>query len=147
MVTFGHRTPHWFQRRNHMANGTNIATSENKGCRTFNVYMDELCCGKITISIQWDHREARSQENLGSPVNRSWNVKIPSSRRNTHTTKQQDYPTRMHDRLKTRSTAFRCHPSCGGKNQSSNSFGTPRVNNSNRFHSNERRTKGVVRLT
>nr|GEU79117.1 reverse transcriptase domain-containing protein [Tanacetum cinerariifolium] len=29
-----HRTPHWFQRRNHMANGTNIATKENRGCGT-----------------------------------------------------------------------------------------------------------------
>ncbi|GJT27123.1 hypothetical protein Tco_0907398 [Tanacetum coccineum] len=37
-----HRTPHWFQLRNHMANGTNIAIGKNRGCRTFNLYMDEL---------------------------------------------------------------------------------------------------------
>ncbi|GJZ31907.1 reverse transcriptase domain-containing protein [Tanacetum coccineum] len=27
--------------------------------------MDELCGGKITVSIQWDHREAKSKENSG----------------------------------------------------------------------------------
>ncbi|GJT62589.1 reverse transcriptase domain-containing protein [Tanacetum coccineum] len=127
-----------------MANGANIATSENRVCGTFNIYMDELCCDKITISIKWDHREARSQENSGSPVNRSWNVKIPSSGRNTHTAKQQNYPTRMHDGLRTGITAFRYHPSCEGKNQSNNSSGIPRANNSNRFYSNGRRTKGVL---
>nr|GEX17007.1 retrovirus-related Pol polyprotein from transposon opus [Tanacetum cinerariifolium] len=74
---FGHRTPHWFQRRNHMANRTNITIGKNRGYETFNFYMDELCGGKITISIQWDHREAMSKENSGSPVNISWNVKIP----------------------------------------------------------------------
>nr|GEZ33932.1 hypothetical protein [Tanacetum cinerariifolium] len=83
-----------------MANGADIATSENRGCGTFDFYMDELWCHKVTISMQWDHRKARSQENLGSPVNRSWNVKIPSYRRNTHTVKQQDHPTRMHDGLR-----------------------------------------------
>ncbi|GJV87424.1 hypothetical protein Tco_1531362 [Tanacetum coccineum] len=127
-----------------MANGANIATSENRVCGTFNIYMDELCCDKITISIKWDHREARSQENSGSPINRSWNVKIPSSGRNTHTAKQQNYPTRMHDGLRTGITAFRYHPSCEGKNQSNNSSGIPRANNSNRFYSNGRRTKGVL---
>nr|GEX82411.1 hypothetical protein [Tanacetum cinerariifolium]GEY47811.1 hypothetical protein [Tanacetum cinerariifolium] len=43
--------------------------------------MDEICGGKITISIQWDHREAMSKENSGSPVNNSWNVKILGSER------------------------------------------------------------------
>ncbi|GKC98925.1 hypothetical protein Tco_1169200, partial [Tanacetum coccineum] len=83
----GHRIPHWFQRRNHMANGTNIATGKNRECVTFNFYMDELFGGKITISIQWDHRNARSKENSSSPVNGSWNVKIPCPKRNTHTAK------------------------------------------------------------
>ncbi|GJR73239.1 hypothetical protein Tco_0085604 [Tanacetum coccineum] len=32
-------------------------------------------------------REARSKENSGSLINSSWNVKIPSLRRNSHTTK------------------------------------------------------------
>ncbi|GJZ17695.1 hypothetical protein Tco_0553818 [Tanacetum coccineum] len=73
-----HRTPHWFQWRNHMANGTNIATGKNRGCGTFNLYMDELCGSNITISIQRDHRKARSKENSSSPINGSRNVKIPS---------------------------------------------------------------------
>ncbi|GJV88297.1 hypothetical protein Tco_1532235 [Tanacetum coccineum] len=38
-----HRTPHWFQRRNHMANGIHITTGKNRGCEIFNLYMDELC--------------------------------------------------------------------------------------------------------
>nr|GEU58539.1 reverse transcriptase domain-containing protein [Tanacetum cinerariifolium] len=50
----GHRTPHWFQRRNHMANRTNITIGKN--------------------------RDARSNKNSGSPVNSSWNVKIPIPR-------------------------------------------------------------------
>ncbi|GKB20846.1 hypothetical protein Tco_0854769 [Tanacetum coccineum] len=87
----------------------NIASSENRGCGTFYFYMDELCCGKIAISIQWDYRETRFEENSGSPVNRSWNVKIPSSRRNTHIAKLQDHPIRMHVDLRTRSTTFRHH--------------------------------------
>ncbi|GKD14018.1 hypothetical protein Tco_1198425 [Tanacetum coccineum] len=89
----------------------NIATSENRGCETFDFYMDELCCGKIAISIQWDYREAISKENSGSPVNRSWNVKIPSSRRNTYIAKQHDHPIRMHVDLRTRSITFRHHSS------------------------------------
>nr|GEY87349.1 hypothetical protein [Tanacetum cinerariifolium] len=32
------------------------------GCEIFNFYMDELYGGKITISIQWDHRKAMSKE-------------------------------------------------------------------------------------
>nr|GEV95469.1 reverse transcriptase domain-containing protein [Tanacetum cinerariifolium] len=88
-----HRTPHWFQQRNHMANGTNIATDKNRGCGTFNLYMDELCGSKIAISIQRDHRKTKSKENSSSPFNGSRNVKISSSRRNTYTAKQQDYPT------------------------------------------------------
>ncbi|GJW31352.1 hypothetical protein Tco_0051384 [Tanacetum coccineum] len=42
-----------------MANGTNIATSKNRGRGAFNLYMDEFCGGKITISVQWDHRKVR----------------------------------------------------------------------------------------
>ncbi|GJR44693.1 hypothetical protein Tco_1312796 [Tanacetum coccineum] len=55
-----YRTPHWLQWRNHMANGTNIAVSKNRRCRAFHLYMDEFCGSKITVSIQWDHRKARS---------------------------------------------------------------------------------------
>ncbi|GJT07319.1 reverse transcriptase domain-containing protein [Tanacetum coccineum] len=68
---YSYRTPHWFQRINHMANGTNIAASKNKGCGGFNLYMDEFCGGEITISLQWDHRQARGEENSSSPVNSS----------------------------------------------------------------------------
>nr|GEZ39672.1 reverse transcriptase domain-containing protein [Tanacetum cinerariifolium] len=85
----------------HMANGTNITTGKNKGCRTFNFYMDELCGDKITISIQWDYRKAWSKENSSSPVNGSWNVKVPRPERNTHIVKQQGYSTRMHNGLRT----------------------------------------------
>ncbi|GKB21293.1 reverse transcriptase domain-containing protein [Tanacetum coccineum] len=92
-----YRTPHWFQRRNHMANGTNIAASKNRGCGVFNFYMDEFCGGKTTISVQWDHMKANGEENSSSPANSSQNVKIPSFRRNTHSTEQQDNTTRMHD--------------------------------------------------
>ncbi|GJY05254.1 reverse transcriptase domain-containing protein [Tanacetum coccineum] len=90
-----------------MANGINNVASKNRRCRTFNFHMDELCHGKVTISIQWDHRKTMSQENPSSPINCSRNVEIPSSGWNTHAAEQQDYPTRVHDGLRTGSTAFR----------------------------------------
>nr|GEV65690.1 reverse transcriptase domain-containing protein [Tanacetum cinerariifolium] len=80
-----YRTPHWLRWRNRMANGTNIVAGKNRGCGAFHLYMDEFCGGKFTISVQWDHRKAESEENSGSPVNSSRNAKIPSSRRNTFT--------------------------------------------------------------
>ncbi|GJT37103.1 hypothetical protein Tco_0936968 [Tanacetum coccineum] len=42
--------------------------------------MDEFCGGKITISVQWNHRKARGEENSSSPVNSSRNVKFPVPR-------------------------------------------------------------------
>nr|GEV18283.1 hypothetical protein [Tanacetum cinerariifolium] len=71
--------------------------NKNRGCGAFNLYMDEICGGEITISVQLDHRKARGEKNSNSPVISSQNVKIPSSRRNTHYTKQQDNHTQMHD--------------------------------------------------
>ncbi|GJR02477.1 reverse transcriptase domain-containing protein [Tanacetum coccineum] len=56
-----HRTTHWFQQRNHMANGTNIATGKNRGCGTFNLYMDEVRGSKITVSVQRDHKKAKKE--------------------------------------------------------------------------------------
>nr|GEW27192.1 reverse transcriptase domain-containing protein [Tanacetum cinerariifolium] len=53
----GYRTPHWFQWRSYMTNGTNIDVGQNRGCGTFNLYMDEFRGGKITIFVQWDHRK------------------------------------------------------------------------------------------
>ncbi|GJZ26753.1 hypothetical protein Tco_0571006 [Tanacetum coccineum] len=37
----------------------NVIVGKNRGCRAFNLYMDEFCGGKITISVQQDHRKAR----------------------------------------------------------------------------------------
>nr|GEW56138.1 reverse transcriptase domain-containing protein [Tanacetum cinerariifolium] len=85
---------HWFQWRTHMANRTNTAASED--------------------------RETRNQENPSNLISSSQNVKIPSSRRSTHSIEQQDNSTRVHDGLRTRSTAFRCHSGCRRKNQSGN---------------------------
>nr|GEW34597.1 reverse transcriptase domain-containing protein [Tanacetum cinerariifolium] len=45
----GYRTPHWFQRRDHMANGKNIASSKNRGCGALNLYLDEFCGGILTL--------------------------------------------------------------------------------------------------
>ncbi|GJV43348.1 hypothetical protein Tco_1427884 [Tanacetum coccineum] len=67
----GYRIPNWFQRRDHMANGTNITASKNRGCGALNLYMDEFYGDKITISVQWDHKKAEGEENLSSPVNSS----------------------------------------------------------------------------
>nr|GEX36123.1 reverse transcriptase domain-containing protein [Tanacetum cinerariifolium] len=67
--------------RSYLANRTNNAASKNKGCGAFDLHMDELCGGKITISVQQDHRKARCEENPVSPINSSRNAKIPGSRR------------------------------------------------------------------
>nr|GFC00091.1 reverse transcriptase domain-containing protein [Tanacetum cinerariifolium] len=58
----------------------------------------------------------------------------------------QDYPTRMHDGLRTEGATFRHHSSHERKNQSGNSPREPRVNNSNRFYSNRRGAKRIVWL-
>nr|GEZ38775.1 reverse transcriptase domain-containing protein [Tanacetum cinerariifolium] len=92
-----YHTPHWFQWRNCMANRKNIAASKNRGCEAFNLYMDEFCGGKITISVQWDHRKASA-----------------------------DNPTLVHNGLRTRSTTFLHHPRCRRKDQISNSSEIPK---------------------
>nr|GEX41720.1 hypothetical protein [Tanacetum cinerariifolium] len=88
-----YRTPHWLQWINHMANRTNTAASKNRRYGAFHLYMDEFCGNKITISIQLDHRKARSEEDSNSPVNSSRNAKIPNPRRDIHSLEQQDNPT------------------------------------------------------
>ncbi|GKD44867.1 reverse transcriptase domain-containing protein [Tanacetum coccineum] len=90
--------------------------------------MDEFCGGNITIFVQRDHRKAKCEENLSSPINCSQNAKIPGPRRDTHSTEQQDNPTGMHDGLRTGSTTFQCHSGSRRKNQSGHSSGIPKVN-------------------
>nr|GEW22650.1 reverse transcriptase domain-containing protein [Tanacetum cinerariifolium] len=57
-----YRTPHWLQWRNQMANGTNTIASKNRRCEAFHLYMDEFGSSKISVSIQWDHKKAKSEE-------------------------------------------------------------------------------------
>nr|GEX93630.1 reverse transcriptase domain-containing protein [Tanacetum cinerariifolium] len=87
-----------------MAVGANIAACEDMRQGTLNFRMDEFHGFKITISIQRNHRKARNKENLGSFVHSSRNAKTPSDRQNSHIAEQQDYSTRVHDGLRTRST-------------------------------------------
>ncbi|GJZ59398.1 reverse transcriptase domain-containing protein [Tanacetum coccineum] len=61
-----------------MANGTNTAASKTRRCGAFHLYMDEFCGSKTTVSIQWDHRKARNEEDSSSPINSSRNAKIPT---------------------------------------------------------------------
>ncbi|GJW24448.1 reverse transcriptase domain-containing protein [Tanacetum coccineum] len=82
---------------NRIPNGINIAPSKNRICGAFHLYNDELYGSKITVSIQRDHKKARSEEDPSSPVYSSRNAKIPSPRRDTHSSEQQDNPTRMHN--------------------------------------------------
>ncbi|GJV62791.1 reverse transcriptase domain-containing protein [Tanacetum coccineum] len=85
--------------------------------KAFHLYNDELCGSKITVSIQRDHRKARSEEDPSSPVNSSRNAKIPSPMRDSNK----------------------------GKNQSGHSSRAPRTNNCNRLHPNKGRTEGIVK--
>nr|GEU42375.1 hypothetical protein [Tanacetum cinerariifolium] len=57
---------------------------------------------KVTLSIQWNHRKARSKENPSSSVHSLWNAKIPNDRQNGHITEQEDYSIRMHNGFRTR---------------------------------------------
>ncbi|GKD99835.1 hypothetical protein Tco_1387819, partial [Tanacetum coccineum] len=86
-------TPYRLQWRNNMVNGTNTAASKFWG-------------SKIAVSIQWDHRKARSEENSSSPIDSSHNAKIPGLMWDTHSPEQQDNPTKMYNGLWTRSTTF-----------------------------------------
>ncbi|GKA52921.1 hypothetical protein Tco_0746236 [Tanacetum coccineum] len=108
-------TPHRLQWKNNMANGTNTAASKNRGRGAFHLYMDEFRGCNIAVSVQWDHRKAMSEENSSSHIDSSRNAKIPGPRWGTHYLKQQDNPTGMHDGLRTRSIAFRCHSEEGQK--------------------------------
>nr|GEV30661.1 reverse transcriptase domain-containing protein [Tanacetum cinerariifolium] len=48
--------------------------------RNINVRMDKFHGCKVTIYIQWNHRKARSKENLGSSFHSSQKAKIPNDR-------------------------------------------------------------------
>ncbi|GKC50562.1 reverse transcriptase domain-containing protein [Tanacetum coccineum] len=137
-------TPHRLQWKNNMANGTNTAASKNRGRGAFHLYMDEFRGCNIAVSVQWDHRKAMSEENSSSHIDNSRNAKIPGPRWGTYFLKQQDNPTGMHDGLRTRSIAFRCHSGSRGKNQSSHPSEISRTNNCNRVHLNRGRTKGIM---
>ncbi|GJV27759.1 reverse transcriptase domain-containing protein [Tanacetum coccineum] len=128
----------------HMANRTNTDADKNRGCGAFHLFMDEFCDSKITISVQWDHRKAMSEEDSSSPANSSRNAKILDAKRNTHSPEQQDNFTRMHNGLRTRSTDSRYHSGSRGKNKFGHSSRIYRANNCNRLNSNRRRTKGCA---
>nr|GEW90783.1 reverse transcriptase domain-containing protein [Tanacetum cinerariifolium] len=71
------------------------------GCETLSFNMDELRGSKVTISVQWNYRKARCEENSSSPINGSWNDEILGPMRSTYSMEQQDNPTGMHDGLRT----------------------------------------------
>ncbi|GKC92629.1 hypothetical protein Tco_1158071, partial [Tanacetum coccineum] len=60
-----------------MANGTNTVASKNKGCGAFNLYVDEFCCSKITISVHWDHRNAGVRKIQALPSTAHEMLKLP----------------------------------------------------------------------
>ncbi|GJS61550.1 hypothetical protein Tco_0656334 [Tanacetum coccineum] len=70
-------TPHWFQWRSYMAHGTNIAASQNRGCGTFNLHMDEFRGGEIIISVQWDHSKAGVRKIQAIPSTAHEMLKFP----------------------------------------------------------------------
>ncbi|GJZ94675.1 hypothetical protein Tco_0666878 [Tanacetum coccineum] len=98
--------------------GENIAASENRGSKTFDFRMDELCGSKVTISVQQNHREAKCEENSSSPINGLRNVEIPGPKRSTYSTEQQNNPAGMRDGLQTGSTVPQYRSGHGKKNQS-----------------------------
>ncbi|GKB36417.1 hypothetical protein Tco_0881359 [Tanacetum coccineum] len=127
-----------------MANGADIAASENRGRGTFNFRMDEFYGSKVTISVQRNHREAMCEENSSNPINDLWNTVIPGPRRSTYSTGQQDNTTRMHDGLRTGSIVSRCRSSHGRKNQNGHSPGISKANYYDRLNSNIGGTKGII---
>nr|GEU58194.1 protein NYNRIN-like [Tanacetum cinerariifolium] len=72
------------------------------GGHCFNRFMPEIYGCKVTLSIQQNHRKARSKENPSSSVHSSRNAKIPNDRRNGHIAEQEDYSIRMHNGFRTR---------------------------------------------
>ncbi|GKA24661.1 reverse transcriptase domain-containing protein [Tanacetum coccineum] len=82
----------------------------NRFCPEVKNHMVPATMPLVAIPIQQNHRKARSKENTSSSVYSSLNAKIPSNRRNSYITEQQDYSIRMHNGFRTRSVAARCLP-------------------------------------
>ncbi|GKB67657.1 hypothetical protein Tco_0929069, partial [Tanacetum coccineum] len=85
----------------------NIVVGKDGRHGTLNFRIDEFHGGKVTLSLQWNYREARGKENPDSSIHSPRNAKIPSNRRNDHITEQHDYSTRMHNGFRARGAATR----------------------------------------
>nr|GEU47451.1 reverse transcriptase domain-containing protein [Tanacetum cinerariifolium] len=90
-------------------------------------------------------QKTKSKENLGNSVYNSRNVEISSDRRNSHIAEYQDYSARMHNGLRTKSTATHNQSSHRRKDSGSNPPRISRINCSNRLYLNIRWSKGAVR--
>ncbi|GJV21147.1 reverse transcriptase domain-containing protein [Tanacetum coccineum] len=91
----GHHTPHWIQRRNHLAARTYIFASKNRRRRAFHFRMDELHGYQVTIPTQWNNRQARYKKNPCRTIHGTWNIEIPSSGGNSDVMKQQSHSNGM----------------------------------------------------
>ncbi|GJQ91138.1 reverse transcriptase domain-containing protein [Tanacetum coccineum] len=76
----------------------------NRFCPEVKSQMVPAATPLVTISIQRNHRKARSKEDPCNLIHSSRNDIIYSDRWNGHITEQQDCPTRVHNGLKTRNT-------------------------------------------
>ncbi|GKB94695.1 hypothetical protein Tco_0980832 [Tanacetum coccineum] len=100
--------------------------------------------GKVTLSLQWNYREAGGKEDQGSSIHSPQNAKILSDWWNGHITEQQDHSTRMHNGFRTRGTAARNQPSHRRKDSGGNPPGISGTSYSDRLHFDRRRVKGAM---
>ncbi|GKE34187.1 hypothetical protein Tco_1453509 [Tanacetum coccineum] len=66
-----------FIHRIYMDEGSASEILKNKGCGAFNLYVDEFCGSKITISVQWDHRKAGVRKIQAVPSTAHEMLKLP----------------------------------------------------------------------
>ncbi|GJV44877.1 reverse transcriptase domain-containing protein [Tanacetum coccineum] len=124
----------------------NIVVGKDGRRGTLNFRMDEFYGGKVTLSLQWNYREARGKENPSSSIHSPRNTKIPSDRRNDHITEQHDYSTRMHNGFRARGAAARNQPSYRRKDSGGDPPRISGTNYSDSLHLDKRRAEGSVRF-
>ncbi|GKD61418.1 hypothetical protein Tco_1298927, partial [Tanacetum coccineum] len=100
-----------------MANRENTTTGEDWRRRTLRFGLDEFCGCKVTISVQRNYQNTKSQKIASSFVNGSRNAEAPGRRRSNYLKKQQVGSAVMRVVLQTRRDLPGSQTNSGRKSQ------------------------------
>ncbi|GJW36874.1 hypothetical protein Tco_0059794 [Tanacetum coccineum] len=81
-----------FIHRIYVDEGSASEILKNKGCGAFNLYVDEFCGSKITISVQWDHRKAGVRKIQAVPSTAHEMLKLPAAEERIKAAIHLEYP-------------------------------------------------------